>query len=593
MEEDSLTRAIPLLLQALELRKKYMRISKQNKSWSKYPVPGGIYAEKSNDHWSLINDDVAIPSIADYHRDAEFITSLIHNGPLKTFCFQRLEYLELQFKIHTNEFAHKEKMEQKTLSNKDFYNVVKVDTHLHHSASMNSKKLLIYIKKKLRDFPHETVYKDKAGKLHTLQNIFTGINKTVETLCLDSLGTQSNLETFHRFDRFNSKYTPYGIPILREVFLKHDNYIGGKYLAELTQELVDEIEEKEYLKCEWGISLYGKNRNELEVLCRWIARNRLYNKNIKWYLQVPRLYGVFKGYGAVKNYAEFLSNVFSCVIESANRPGVDAKEESAPTEEGTEPGKDTIIDRFMSEVVGFDSVDDESVKTKRNSSEKDPPSMWSHMDNPPYSYYIYYMYYYTALINRLRVSRKKAPLAFRPHSGESGETDHLVYSFLTAKSIAHGVKLRKSPVLQYLYYLSQIGISMSPLSNNSLFIEYRKNPFPLYFQRGLNVCLSTDDPLQFHYTREPLMEEYSIACQIWKLSSCDQCEIARNSVLISNYTKEEKTKWIGVHEVNGRLVNDQTMTNVPPTRFNYRAKRISEEYKILQKYSYVRQSPAV
>jgi AMP deaminase len=30
------------------------------------------------------------------------------------------------------------------------------------------------------------------------------------------------------------------------------------------------------------------------------------------------------------------------------------------------------------------------------------------------------------------------------------------------------------PVLQYLYYLCQIGIAMSPLSNNSLFLNYNR-----------------------------------------------------------------------------------------------------------------------
>ena len=85
--------------------------------------------------------------------------------------------------------------------------------------------------------------------------------------------------------------------------------------------------------------------------------------------------------------------------------------------------------------------------------------------------------------------------------------------------------MRKVPTLQYLYYLAQVGIAMSPLSNNALFLTFDRNPFPEYFQRGLNVSLSTDDPLQFHYTREPLIEEYSVAAQIWKLSSVDMCEI--------------------------------------------------------------------
>lgn len=56
-------------------------------------------------------------------------------------------------------------------------------------------------------------------------------------------------------------------------------------------------------------------------------------------------------------------------------------------------------------------------------------------------------------------------------------------------------------MLQYLYYLAQVGIAMSPLSNNSLFLSYHRNPLPEYLSRGLMVSLSTDDPLQFHFTK--------------------------------------------------------------------------------------------
>ena len=42
---------------------------------------------------------------------------------------------------------------------------------------------------------------------------------------------------------------------------------------------------------------------------------------------------------------------------------------------------------------------------------------------------------------------------------------------------------------------------MSPLSNNSLFINYNRNPMLEYFERGLCVSLSTDDPMQFHFTK--------------------------------------------------------------------------------------------
>jgi hypothetical protein len=39
---------------------------------------------------------------------------------------------------------------------------------------------------------------------------------------------------------------------------------------------------------------------------------------------------------------------------------------------------------------------------------------------------------------------------------------------------------------------------------------------------GMNVSLSTDDPLMLHYTKDPLIEEYSVATQVYKLSATDQ-----------------------------------------------------------------------
>lgn len=43
--------------------------------------------------------------------------------------------------------------------------------------------------------------------------------------------------TFHRFDRFNLKYNPCGQSRLREIFIKQDNLIHGRFLAELTREV--------------------------------------------------------------------------------------------------------------------------------------------------------------------------------------------------------------------------------------------------------------------------------------------------------------------------------------------------------------------
>lgn len=42
------------------------------------------------------------------------------------------------------------------------------------------------------------------------------------------------------------------------------------------------------------------------------------------------------------------------------------------------------------------------------------------------------------------------------NAGEAGDVDHLVSAFLLAENIAHGINLRKSPSLQYLYYMGQV-----------------------------------------------------------------------------------------------------------------------------------------
>ncbi|KAF5939032.1 hypothetical protein HYC85_023291 [Camellia sinensis] len=178
----------------------------------------------------------------------------------------------------------------------------------------------------------------------------------------------------------------------------------------------------------------------------------------------------------------------------------------------------------------------------------------------------------------LRESKGMRTIRLRPHCGEAGDIDHLAAAFLLCHNISHGINLRKSPVLQYLYYLAQIGLAMSPLSNNSLFLDYHRNPFLMFFQRGLNVSLSTDDPLQIHLTKEPLVEEYSVAAKVWKLTSCDLCEIARNSVYQSGFSHAAKSHWHGSkYFKRGPEGNDIHKTNVPDMRIYFRHETWKEE----------------
>ena len=55
------------------------------------------------------------------------------------------------------------------------------------------------------------------------------------------------------------------------------------------------------------------------------------------------------------------------------------------------------------QVTGIDSVDDES-KTENIKFDGDTPlpDTWCQMENPPYSYYIYYMYANIMVLNHFR-----------------------------------------------------------------------------------------------------------------------------------------------------------------------------------------------
>lgn len=53
--------------------------------------------------------------------------------------------------------------------------------------------------------------------------------------------------------------------------------------------------------------------------------------------------------------------------------------------------------------MGFDSVDDESKPEQHIFNLDSPlPVNWTEEDNPPYSYYLYYMYANMTVLNHLR-----------------------------------------------------------------------------------------------------------------------------------------------------------------------------------------------
>lgn len=509
-----------------------------------------------------------VPTLRDYYIDVEQMIAVSSDGPAKSFAFRRLQYLEARWNLYSLLNEYQETAISKKNPHRDFYNVRKVDTHVHHSACMNQKHLLRFIKHKLRHSrDEEVIFRD--GKVLTLDQVFESLKLTGYDLSIDTLDMHAHKDTFHRFDKFNLKYNPIGESRLREIFLKTDNYIEGKYLAEVTKEVISDLENSKYQNCEYRISIYGRSPDEWDKLASWIVDNKLFSHNVRWLIQIPRLYDVYNKTGTVKNFYELCSNIFLPLFEVTKNP------QSHPK-----------LHVFLQRVIGFDSVDDESKVDRRFQKKYPKPSLWNSPQNPPYSYQLYYLFASMAHLNQWRAKRGFNTFVLRPHCGEAGDPEHLISAYLLAEGISHGILLRKIPFVQYLYYLDQVGVAMSPLSNNALFLTYDKNPFQYYFKRGLNVSLSTDDPLQFSYTREPLIEEYSVAAQIYKLSNVDMCELARNSVLQSGWEAQIKKHWIGREFYKeGIEGNELEKTNVPDIRINYRHETLITELQLVNHYS--------
>ncbi|KAG9485528.1 hypothetical protein GDO78_008550 [Eleutherodactylus coqui] len=460
---------------------------------------GVIYVYSDDD--ALAKDKARDLNYPDFHvfiDDMNFLITLISQGPVKTYAHRRLKFLSSKYKVHEMLNELEELKELKNNPHRDFYNCRKIDTHIHAAACMNQKHLLRFIKKSYRVNADRVVYNAK-GKQLTLKQVFEGLNLHPYDLTVDSLDVHAGRQTFQRFDKFNAKYNPVGASELRDLYLKSENFIDGEYFATIIKEVGSDLEDAKYQYAEPRLSIYGRSLDEWNKLAYWFNKNRVYSPNMKFMIQVPRIYDIFRAQKFVPHFGKMLENIFLPVFEATVNPNA----------------------------------------------------------NKELSVFLRH--------------RGMNTFLFRPHCGEAGAITHLLAAFMTADNISHGLNLKKSPVLQYLYFLAKIPIAMSPLSNNSLFLEYAKNPLLDFHEKGLVISLSTDDPMQFHYTKEPLMEEYAIAAQVFKLSTCDMCEIARSSVLQSGLSHEEKVHYLGTdYQLEGPQGNDIRKTNVAQIRMAYR-----------------------
>lgn len=477
-----------------------------------------------------------IPSIERFIEDVDAMRDVVHSRQVEEHARQRLVLLEHKFRLHLAMNIGREagNLKEKTTNNRDFYTARKVDTNVHTDASMNARLLFHFFEDKAKNAGHDVVLFEDNRPV-TLRQLLSKMKINVERLTVDELTSLLRVDL-----------------TLRSIFFSTDNVLGGRYFAELTKLVLENNKLDEWVFSENRLEITGARSTEWSNLAAWFDKYGMASTQTQWMIRIPRSYRQLKRSGDVKDFGDFLENIFNPLWEVSLRPA-----------------EHTKFHYMLCHISGFDCVGDEQKVDLPLSAT--PPHEWNSELNPPYDYYMYYLWANIVSLNEFRTRRGLNAFSFRPQCGENGSVEHLISGYLVADGISHGVTLGRNPVLEYCFYVSQVGIAISPLSNTERSIDYLENPFPKFFHRGLNVSLATNDPLAYHFTSEPLIEEYAIASKVWKLSNNDLCEVAKNSVLQSGFTPKWKADALGrTYYLHSSLGNDVRVSRLSDIRVTYR-----------------------
>jgi hypothetical protein len=167
---------------------------------------------------------VTVPTIDEFVKDYYRLVEMVSEGAMRTFCFSRLQMLSVSFKMHMYANGAVESVAQSNLLGTDFYRTMKVDNHIHLAAAPSAKQFVSFVSEKLRTEGDTVVLKEGT----TLRQVFQDAGINTEHLTIDAFNVLADHSVYERFDNFNSKYSPFKLAKLRNIFLKVDNHINGR-----------------------------------------------------------------------------------------------------------------------------------------------------------------------------------------------------------------------------------------------------------------------------------------------------------------------------------------------------------------------------
>ena len=295
--------------------------------------------------------------------DCNRLAAICEMGPCRTLCWKRNHILEKKFHFHR---LLNEKLEDSVAkrSGADFYNVTKVDNHVHINRMMTAPCLLEFIKHKLETEPDTVVFKSLSvpaapqivpslitsnnsgsGQQHggllsprtsalaaiaaatgtgkvreeknvemkdvTLRELFRVLGVEADSLNLDALSVQADNTTLMRFDKLVRKYNPFGKKELQRVLLSMRNDIQGRFLAELLLRTTFNPEKVDpSIKLETRVSIYGSDPGEVEEVSHFMVRFGLLSPRNRWVIQIPRTLPLLFERNGIKNFGQVLKSIF-------------------------------------------------------------------------------------------------------------------------------------------------------------------------------------------------------------------------------------------------------------------------------------------
>ncbi len=135
------------------------------------------------------------------------------------------------------------------------------------------------------------------------------------------------------------------------------------------------------------MSIYGRKKDEWDKLAAWVINNQLFSHNVRWLIQVPRLYDVYKENGSIQNFEDIVHSTSLPLFIRYAMPMTRIDVFQPLFKVTKDPSSNPNLHVFLQRVIGFDTVDDES-KTERRYHKKFPyPKEWDYPQSPPYSYW--------------------------------------------------------------------------------------------------------------------------------------------------------------------------------------------------------------